>query len=146
MAADRAVGSCSGGSGPGGDVYRYAIATGALRCVTCHGGQEADVALPGWKRLCSRPQPAGALAQIGVAAQGSAVYFHSAQRLVPGAAPEGVYRVAVGGPEDGRLDYVAPAQQTVRPARTERRRRGGLELGGLRRRAGARLPLRRPAP
>jgi hypothetical protein len=85
-----------------GDVYRYDTGSGGLSCVSCvRAGREADVRIsPSTER--------SALEDIGVAENGAAVYFASPHRLVAGAAREGVYRVGVGGTEDGRLDYVAP--------------------------------------
>jgi sugar lactone lactonase YvrE len=80
---------CNVGSG---DVYRYDLGDGSLDCVTCVvPGVEAGV-------LGSNNR------QVGVAGDGSRVYFRSATRLLPGAATKGgIYRVKVAS---GDLAYV----------------------------------------
>jgi hypothetical protein len=81
-----------------GDIYRYDLGDGALDCVTCvAAGREADVQVSAGAK--------SALDQIGVAEDGSAVYFASPHKLAPGAARTGVYRVEVASNE---LDYIAP--------------------------------------
>jgi sugar lactone lactonase YvrE len=92
-----------------GDVYRYQLATGALRCVTCVvPGRDVDVKIVGAGN--------SALASVGVSEDGSAVYFDSPSRLVAGAPADGAYRVELA---TGALDYVAPGTPQV-----------GDELGG----------------
>ncbi|HEX8752682.1 MAG TPA: hypothetical protein VF731_04620 [Solirubrobacterales bacterium] len=100
VSEDTAVSGCSLNEGHGRDVYRYAIESGALECVTCFpGGVEADV--PTGRREANRT--------IAVAANGSRVYFESPNRLMPGAATPGFYRVDVGS---RNLRYIAPATST----------------------------------
>lgn len=71
----------------GKDVYRYDLETEARECVTCVvEGLEADVT------------------EAAVAEDGSRIYFRSPKVLVPGAAPDGIYRVDV---DSGGLVYVA---------------------------------------
>gem|GEM_PF-1178953 len=75
------------------DIYRYDLDDGSLDCVTC--------VVPGVQ--------AGVLGSsndtVGISKDGSRVYFASANRLLPGAAPkEGIYRVDVAS---GDLAYVA---------------------------------------
>jgi hypothetical protein len=96
-AEDNPVFNCEAG---GGDVYRYDIASEALDCVTCVSATvEAD--LPRNDRF--------ALGRIGIAADGSRVYFRSPNRLVQGSAAPGLYRVRV---DTGQLRYIAPASGT----------------------------------
>jgi hypothetical protein len=87
-----------------GDVYRYDFGDGSLDCVTCAAGRAADVVVSGGNAK-------SALVDIGVSQDGSAVYFASPHRLLPGAARDGgVYRVEV---ESGKLEYVAPGVAKV---------------------------------
>lgn len=80
-----------------GDIYRYDTATSSLACVTCMGtGVSADIP------PTSSPATIGTL--IAVAEDGSRIYFRSPNRLLPGAASSGIYRLKVG---DGDLAYVA---------------------------------------
>ncbi len=88
------------GSAKGGDVYRYALTSGSLECVTCGFGGEANVLAPGGSE--------GAGAGIAVAEDGSRVYFTTLSRLLPDAPAEGtraIYRVNVGS---GALASVGP--------------------------------------
>jgi hypothetical protein len=95
--------SCGGGRD--GDVYRYGFASEDLQCVTCVvAGRDADV------QVTTNGPNTSALEDVGVSRDGSAVYFSSPERLVDGAAPEGAYRVEVGG---GQLEYVAPGGMGV---------------------------------
>jgi len=89
VAEDVAPASCNGKSG---DIYRYDLGDGSLECVTClFPGVEAGV-------LGSRNF------EVGISEDGSRVYFASANRLLPGAAPKaGIYRVDVAS---GDLAYV----------------------------------------
>jgi hypothetical protein len=97
---DAAVDSCDGEAN--GDVYRYDLGTSARSCVTCvtpgvpanvyKGTSLTDIGI-----------------KIGVAEDGSRVYFSSPQVLVPGAAPAAsdnlnAYRVDVAS---GDIAYVA---------------------------------------
>jgi hypothetical protein len=94
-ADDTALSSCSGSEG--NDVYRYDIDTGSLDCITCVSSTfNAD--LPDGER---RPS-----SKIGVAGDGSRVYFRSPNRLLLGAAAPGFYRVEVSS---GNLRYIGPA-------------------------------------
>jgi hypothetical protein len=79
----------------GGDVYRYEIASGALKCVTCVAALPADV-VGGAAR-------AGTSEQIAVSDDGSRVYFSAGPALLPGTPVGGTYRVDV---ESGDLAYV----------------------------------------
>jgi hypothetical protein len=98
--SDTAVGGCGGESN--GDVYRYDVGSGALRCLTC--------VVPGVPATVQRGSDLTDVAtEIAVAEDGSRVYFSSPQVLVPGAAPAApgdldAYRVDVAG---GNLAYVA---------------------------------------
>jgi hypothetical protein len=103
VAEDTAPGGCgTSGTFPDGDVYRYDTGDGSLECTTCvAAGLDADVSV-GF---------AGAAGQIGVAEDGSRVYFRSTHALLPGALEGGgVYRIKVAtgdlayaGPIDGNL-------------------------------------------
>jgi hypothetical protein len=82
-----------------GDVYRYSVGDEALECITCvTPGFSADIdpgiggSNIGWA--------------IGIAEDGSRVYFTSFHRLLPGASQEkkGIYRLDVAS---GELAYVA---------------------------------------
>jgi hypothetical protein len=97
---DTAVSSC--GSEANGDVYRYDLGTGGRGCVTC--------VIPGVPATVQRGSDLTDIGvEIGVAEDGSRVYFSSPQVLVPGAALAApgnlnAYRVDVAG---GGLAYVA---------------------------------------
>jgi hypothetical protein len=86
------------------DVYRYDLggAPNPLDCVTCLvPGRDADVY--SW----DNQEASGSLAAVGVSRDGSAVYFHSPDRLLPGApATGGIYRADV---PTHQLAYVAPS-------------------------------------
>jgi hypothetical protein len=102
--ADTNVAACSGPGGRDGDVYRYDFDVGTLRCITCVvAGLDADVYAP--NEFVGSGSP-GAPPQIGISADGSRLYFISSHRLLPGAAPRGIYRIDVS---TGDLAYVAPA-------------------------------------
>lgn len=91
-----------------GDVYRYDLSSGALKCLTCVvPGLDADV----YAGASSFP-PAPALNQIGVSADGSHLYFISLHRLLSGAPTGAIYRLDVAS---GDLAYVAPASGLVGP-------------------------------
>lgn len=76
--------SCSGSTDS--DVYRYDLGDEGLDCVTCVvDGLPADVT------------------RAAVADDGSRVYFNAQPALLPGTAPGGAYRVAIGS---GDLAYV----------------------------------------
>ena len=90
------------GSGSGaydGDIYRYDIGGGTLKCVTCVvPGLDAGVRFGG--------NAAQITSSIGISEDGSRAYFSAGHRLLPGApAGEGLYRVDV---ESGDLAYVGP--------------------------------------
>jgi sugar lactone lactonase YvrE len=94
---DTTAKGCSDGS-TNGDVYRYGIGDGSMKCVTCViSGGNADVDVGG----------DSAMRSIAIPADGSRVYFQSASRLLPGARPGGAYRVDV---ENGSLAYIGKAQ------------------------------------
>lgn len=80
-----------------GDVYRYDLGEGSLDCVTCVvAGLDASVIVtPG--NHDSAPD------NVGIAPNGSRVYFRSPEALVPGAASGGAYRVEV---QSAELAYV----------------------------------------
>ena len=88
---------CSGESGPGGDVYRYDFGDGSLDCLTCViPGLEVGVIFAGTGKEIDR--------SIGVASDGSRIYFTSDKRLASGAPEkEGLYRLDVAS---GQLAYV----------------------------------------
>jgi hypothetical protein len=93
--ADLQPPSCGGAAF--NDVYRYQLSDGSLRCVTC--------LVPGFEASVEGVDSA----TIGVAEDGSRVYFTTSKRLLPGALPEGqaaIYRVEVAS---GELAYVAPS-------------------------------------
>jgi hypothetical protein len=94
-----ACGQGAGNGSVGGDIYRYGLASGQLKCVTCLvvPGSAADVELADAGQSGS--------AQMAVAENGSRIYFKSERSLVPGAATQGLYRF---DPQDGALHYVAP--------------------------------------
>jgi hypothetical protein len=90
--------SCvEGGQTGGGDVYSYDLADGGLDCLTCVApGLDGEVIFS-----------ANALevnSQVGVAEDGSRIYFTSRRRLLPGApAKEGIYRLDVAS---GDIAYI----------------------------------------
>jgi hypothetical protein len=86
-----------------GDVYRLDLASAALTCVTC--------VAPGIAANVPSEGPPGSNALVGVAADGSRVYFLSASNLVPGAPPgEDAYRVKVSS---GDLKLVGKVEAGV---------------------------------
>jgi hypothetical protein len=95
--ADADPASCNGSS-QGNDVYRYDLADGSLKCLTClFPGFSVDV--------IGRDAD-----NIGVSDDGSRVYFQSEKRLVSGAPPDGqrgTYRITLPG---GKLDYLGPTR------------------------------------
>jgi hypothetical protein len=94
------LGACGAAVPSDGDVYRYDLGSGELRCVTCVAlGRDADVPVV-------TNAPGASLTSVAVAANGSRVYFRSFNQLLPGASIPGIYRVEVGS---GDLAYVAPA-------------------------------------
>jgi hypothetical protein len=93
-AEDVAPARCTGSLD--GDVYRYELGDGSLKCLTCvSGAAPADVDNGGTVSSYS----------VAVSQDGSRVYFDSVSRLVPGAPAQGLYRVDVGS---GDLAYVGP--------------------------------------
>jgi hypothetical protein len=97
LVQDSEPAACAGSAD--GDIYRSDLATESLECVTCIvPGISADVVVAGER------EPAETVA---VAEDGSRLYFSSWQRLVPGAASPGAYRVDVA---TGGLAYVAPLE------------------------------------
>jgi hypothetical protein len=89
-----AVGDSSGNFA---DVYRYDLGTDTLKCVTCirPGAQLA---------VTFRPFAQHINESLGIAEDGSRIYFLSHKRLLPGApAKEGTYRLDV---KSGDLAYV----------------------------------------
>ena len=95
---DSAPSACAGsGGGANGDVYRYDLGSGTLDCITCViPGLEADVTFG--------VNPSQISEQIGIAENGSRIYFTARERLLPGAAAKlGVYRLNVAS---GELAYV----------------------------------------
>jgi NHL repeat-containing protein len=104
---DTGVGSCDGEAD--GDVYRYDLGDGTLRCVTCVvSGIDADV------RLGNR-----APEQLSVADDGSRLYFSTKAHLLAGANDKGqvgAYRVEIA---TGDLAYVAPLEGNDTVGETE---------------------------
>lgn len=101
LAADQTPSACDlqSKSPPGGDVYRYGLEDQSLTCLTClTGGPQADVFTGSPAQESLRP-----LARLGVSANGSRLYFISPNRLLPGAAKPGIYRLDVAS---GDLAYV----------------------------------------
>lgn len=80
------------GCGQSVDVYRYDLQDKTLECVTC--------VVEG---LAASPT------DVGVAPDGSRVYFRSSQRLVSGAAPGGTYRVGVASGDLAYVGYLGDA-------------------------------------
>jgi hypothetical protein len=75
------------------DVYRYDLKDDSLECATCVvAGLDTDILGVGYK-------------EIGVSEDGSAVYFGTNNRLVPGATLSGIYRAEVA---TGELSYMGP--------------------------------------
>jgi hypothetical protein len=98
VAKDAEPSGCGGGGGgSNGDVYRYDLDDGTLECVTCVvAGLDAGVT------FSVNPVNLGEV--IGIAEDGSRVYFTSRHRLLPGSpAKEGIYRLDV---TSGELAYV----------------------------------------
>jgi hypothetical protein len=89
---DRAPAGCSG-SDVDGDVYRYDLGSGDLRCLTCIVDRAANVSFP-----AGNPSDGGGGAtEIAVSDDGSRVYFKSKSRLAAGApnGSFGLYRLTV---------------------------------------------------
>jgi hypothetical protein len=106
-AEDTAVPSCATEAGPDGDVYRYDL-DGELDCVTCVvAGFDVDITV---NVSGNGELPAN---EIGVSDDGSRVYFRSPHSLIPGALPNGVYRLRVVG---GDLAYAGPIDVDLRMA------------------------------
>jgi hypothetical protein len=106
VAEDTAPPNCAspGDYNPDGDVYRYQLSSGELECVTCVVADlDADVRL-------AEHSPESAAVEIAVAEDGSRVYFQSPNQLLPGAAPNGTYRVNVA---TGDLRWVGSLGQNV---------------------------------
>ena len=97
ISADATPSGCGGFGNDNGDIYRYDLTEKTLQCVTC--------VIPGVKAgVTFSVNAVDAITQIGVADDGSRVYFNSTRRLLPGAVPsQGTYRVMVAG---GELAYV----------------------------------------
>jgi hypothetical protein len=90
------------GDHPGSDdIYRYQIDDGSLSCLTCAIPGDSDV-----HAAYSRNN----VSKVVVSNDGSRIYFIASQRLLPGAASRGIYRLDVAG---GDLAYVAPAGNQV---------------------------------
>jgi hypothetical protein len=81
------------------DIYRYQINDGSYHCVTCSipGGPD------GHADYTQGVEKSGSA--FVVSNDGSRIYFIAADRLLPGAAPRGLYRLDVS---NGSLAYVAP--------------------------------------
>jgi hypothetical protein len=101
---DTSPSECADESGEGsahdGDVYRYDITSGALKCVTCVVA-DLDADVRGGAPNAESPT------QIAVSDDGSRVYFTAGASLLPGTPTEGSYRVDVA---DGNLAYVGPGK------------------------------------
>jgi hypothetical protein len=78
------------------DIYRYQVDDGSYHCVTCSisGGSDGHADYSN-----------GLASEQIVSNDGSRIYFISSRRLLPGAAPRGIYRLDVA---NGDLAYVAP--------------------------------------
>jgi hypothetical protein len=75
----------------GSDVYRYDLDDGTRECLTClFAGLQVE--------------PGSTRSTVAVSEDGSRIYFKSPKVLLPGAAPNGVYRLIVA---TGDLAYVA---------------------------------------
>jgi len=86
--------ACAGSFGEGGDVYRYDLGDGSLDCATCLAGFGAGIIFSTTASDTGR--------QIGIADDGSRIYFTSRNRLLPGAPKSGgTYRLL-----NGDLAYV----------------------------------------
>jgi hypothetical protein len=81
----------------GTDLYRYRLADGSIVCVTC------STVLGG--SLGQELFAEEVYKSIAVSDDGSRVYLESANRLLPGAAQDGIYRLDVS---TGNVVYVAP--------------------------------------
>lgn len=104
VASDDAPVSCYSSFTPDaahGDIYRYDVEDQSLTCVTCVvPGVDADVSVDNASlRSVAR--------HIGVAEDGSRVYFRSPRSLLDGADAPGFYRADIS---TGELVYVAPAE------------------------------------
>jgi hypothetical protein len=96
--ADTAPSAC-GSSETDGDVYRYDLGSGDIKCVTCVAeGKDADVF------IAQQPDES-----VAISDDGSHVYFHTNQTLLPGAGP-GIYRVDVA---DGSFAFVGFSQRNT---------------------------------
>lgn len=94
--ADTVPGECGGSAD--GDVYRYEIATEALKCLTCVvPGIDADV-FPGPNNVAREA--------TAVAADGSRVYLQSTRALLPGAPGGGKRNLYVLEVGSGELRWV----------------------------------------
>ncbi len=95
VAEDESPNDCSDQNA--GDVYRYDTESGALECITCVSEHLSAA-------VSFTINPSFISQDIGVAGDGSRVYFRSRNRLLPGAvASGGTYRVEVAS---GDLAYV----------------------------------------
>jgi hypothetical protein len=124
-ADDTAPSNCSvNGNGSNADIYRYRLSDGSRQCVTC--------ALPGGSAHIYLPASSARSADryIGLAPDGSRIYFHSGERLLPDS-PQGkmgIYGLEV---ETGDLDLVAPVGQPVEIGiQTQERERYGVSEDG----------------
>jgi hypothetical protein len=108
------------------DVYRYRLVDGNLECLTCVPGKEADIYLtPGSPALATSAEE-----EIGVAADGSRVYFRTSTNLLSGAPADGqpaIYRLDVASQE---LAYVAPLGSINQGVLLGRRESGQGPLSG----------------
>jgi hypothetical protein len=88
---------CGGNTGSNGDIYRYDLGDGSMDCVTC--------VVPGLDARVTFSANAEAIGgKIGIANDGSRIYFTSGHRLLPGAPTgEGIYRLNVAS---GELAYL----------------------------------------
>lgn len=109
-AEDTAPGSCEAVNG-NGDIYRYDLGDGSRTCLTC-------AVLGGTANILVQPMQARAADEsIGIAADGSRIYFHSAAHLLPGSPPKGklaIYRFDV---TSDSLAFVAAVSDDVQLGR-----------------------------
>jgi hypothetical protein len=105
LAADDTNPTACGGGDADGDIYRYNIADGALKCVTCLvPGLDTDV-FSGFGSGTGPAETRSFPERIAVANNGSRIYFRSPHRLTTGAPSSGgIYRVNVA---DGGLRWIA---------------------------------------
>ncbi len=81
-----------------GDVYRYDLSDGSLKCLTCVlAGAAANV-------LLRSVNPNAPRESVAVAEDGSRIYFQAASSLLPGARSPGIYRLDVAS---GNLAYIS---------------------------------------